>query len=98
MDVDALDVVANLSGPGVHASDELADETIRDRGALEDERRIVPAELQADVLDRVGGLAHELFSGLGAAGEADPPDCRVPGEGGTDLGAGSGHRIEDARG
>ncbi len=43
---------------------------------IEDHHRRVPAELQGDLLDAVGGQAHELLADRNRAGESDLSDDR----------------------
>ncbi len=67
-------------------------------GVSEDDERRVAAELQHQVLDRLGRLAEEQPANLGRAGEGEHAHARVLGPGRDDLGGAAGDYVEDAGG
>jgi hypothetical protein len=81
--VDARGGDTDLAPGGVDRADQLLGRGVVDGGALQHDRRVVAAELEADVLEVAGRLTHDRLAGGGAAGEEDRADQRVPGDGGA---------------
>src|SRR2546426_308907 len=70
LDVDAIGADAGLAGVAVFGRDRAFDRGI-EVGIVEHDERRVAAELERELLDRVGGLLHERAPGLRGAGKGE---------------------------
>jgi hypothetical protein len=85
LNIDAISTDAGLAGGAELGGDGACDSAV-EIGVVEHDKGGVAAELERELLEGVGGLAHEQLADARGAGEGDLADGRVCGERLADLG------------